>query len=61
MSYNAQVINRRIILTAEQLSSRQQQSNELLQAELANRNENLLETLKLQEMDENESYLLGYN
>lgn len=61
MSHNARVVNRRIILTAEQLSFRQQQSNELLQVELANRNENLFEGVNLHERDENESYLLGYN
>jgi len=60
MSCNSNAVNRRIILTAEQLSSCQQ-SNELLQAELANRNEYQQEAANLQDIEENENYLLGYN
>jgi len=60
MSCNSNAVNRRIILTAEQLSSCQQ-SNELLQAELANRNEYQQEAANLQDREENENYLLGYN
>ncbi len=61
MSHNAKIVNRRMILTADQLNSCQRQNNELLRAELVSKNENFLETVNLQEMDENESYLLGYN
>jgi hypothetical protein len=61
MSNNSNVASRRIILTAEQLNSRQHYYNNVNHAVIDDRNKYQVEVDQLLDMDENENYLLGYN
>ena len=61
MSNHANIANRRIILNADQLNSYQPQSTNLVNTELGSRDKQQEDAPYLSDVDENESYLLGYN